>query len=74
MNAEEVMIAARCDYLHLEPDEYIDALRAACGGGPVVILDDGTLATLDTKRIDVDGPGRGTHVKHVIAVVPVGES
>jgi len=52
MNAEDVLVSAlrgawRRDFGPTRLAEVAVAdLRAACGGGPVVILDDGTLATI----------------------------
>ncbi len=76
MNAEEVIRQAIKDWPHgsmLSEPAFIErALRAACGGGPVVILDDGTLATLNKLGQWV----LATPYKVVTAygVVPVGES
>jgi len=53
MNAEDVLVSAlrgawRRDFGPTRLAEVAVAeLRAACGGGPVVILEDGTLATLE---------------------------
>ena len=55
---------------HDSVDGYtLAALRAACGGGPVVILEDGTLATLQSSGALITGQWKSS-----IRVVPVGES
>ena len=78
MNAEEV-ITRTLDYWR--PDDYwlwpteeiVRSLREACGGGPVVILDDGTLATID-KTIGDWQLGMDGGWTRLARVVPVGES
>jgi len=85
MNAEDVVIAALDAHLEafdawVEQDDddlpepcdgemVIAALRAAVGGGPVVILEDGTLATIDKE---IPPSGTWTRLVPLVRVVPVG--
>lgn len=71
MNAEEVIRNVVVDPSDLSRPLWLatlEALRAAVGGGPVVILEDGTLATLGRASDEIEA---GIACMR-FAVVPVG--